>query len=64
MVKKLSISLPEQMDAEIEELVKKGVFSTKTAVIEEGLRMLFMKYSRFEFDTLQEKILEKLWSSR
>lgn len=48
MSTKLSITVPDQMDEEIEALVARGVFSSKTAVVEEGLRMLFREYQEFE----------------
>ena len=60
MTKRITLNITEQMDEEIEELVNKGVFSTKTAVIEEALRMLFIKYSDFAYDTLRDHILQRL----
>ncbi len=49
MSRKLSLSVPDQMNAAIEEMVERGIFSSKTAVIEEGLRMLFAVYEDFSY---------------
>jgi Arc/MetJ-type ribon-helix-helix transcriptional regulator len=64
MTKKLSISLPDKMDATIEDLVEQGMFSTKTAVIEEGLRMIFMKYAHLEYTSVSERMTENTESKQ
>lgn len=48
MSKQLSITVTDEMDDEIEAMVERGVFSSKTSVVEEGLRMLFRKYQEFD----------------
>ena len=48
MSTQLSITVSDQMDEEIEKLVERGVFSSKTSVIEEGLRMVFYHYQEFD----------------
>ena len=47
----ISISIPEIMDKKLDELVKKGFFSSKSECIRDGLRNLF---SRYQSDQLSE----------
>ncbi len=41
---KVSLYLPERLEREVEELVEKGRFTTKTDVYQEAVRRLLLEY--------------------
>ena len=51
--KVISISIPEIMDAKLDELVSSGFFSSKSECIRDGLRTLFNRYQPDQFSESQ-----------
>lgn len=60
MSQRLSVTIPDKMNDQLDNLVEEGLFSSKTAVVEEGLRLLCMRYSGFSYKRVQERVGEAM----